>query len=185
MASKIYTIFDTETTGLLKHSLSSDDKQVRIIELAGVHMLADGTIVEEIELLFNPGIRLTDEIIGITGITNEKIADAKTWAEHSHEIAAFFSKGDALVAHNATFDADLIKMEMKRAGGIYSTFKFRDDQELICTVEATEFIKGKRLKLIDLYTHLFGEGFTGAHRAMTDVKALARITEQLILKGAI
>lgn len=182
MSSKLYTIFDTETTGLLKHSQASDDKQVRIIEFAGVHMLSDGTIVEEFERLVNPGVKLTEEIMSITNITQAEIDAAPTWQEQAQDVITFMSKADAFVAHNATFDMDLIMMEMKRAGVVY---EMRPDQELICTVEATEYMKGKRLKLIDLHMHLFGENFTGAHRAMTDVKALARITAQLIRMGAI
>jgi DNA polymerase III epsilon subunit-like protein len=185
MTEPIYTIFDTETTGLIKSSLAADDKQVRVIEFAAVHMLRDGTIVKEYETIINPGIKLTDEIKKITNITDEQVSAAKFFPEVAYEIASMLDGGNFIVAHNAMFDVQVVSMEMKRAGGIFSTFKPRKCQNIVCTIEATEFIKGKRLKLIDLYEMLFGEKFTGAHRAMTDVKALARITHQLILQEII
>jgi len=43
-------------------------------------------------------------------------------------------------------------------------------------------LKGYRLKLAQLYEHLFGETFPDAHRARNDVQALRRICVELCRK---
>ena len=49
----------------------------------------------------------------------------------------------------------------------------------ICTVEATIHLIGRRMTLSELYQHLFGDSFAGAHRARRDVEALVRCCVEL------
>jgi hypothetical protein len=49
----------------------------------------------------------------------------------------------------------------------------------ICTVEQTQHIKGFRLNLSGLHEFLFGEKFSGAHRAKVDVAALVRCSSEM------
>jgi DNA polymerase III epsilon subunit-like protein len=79
----------------------------------------------------------------------------------------FIEGHDEVVAHNLSYDKSMVDCEMKRAGLTV------DWPELICTVEATEHIKGHRLNLTSLHELLMGEAFSGAHRAEADVRALA------------
>ena len=54
---------------------------------------------------------------------------------------------------------------------------------LCCTVENTEWLHGHRLSLSALHEELFGEPFSGAHRARTDVAALTRCYLELVKRG--
>jgi len=52
-------------------------------------------------------------------------------------------------------------------------------------VQETEWIKGHRLSLSALHEELFGEPFSGAHRARVDVDALTRCFNELRQRGDI
>jgi DNA polymerase III alpha subunit (gram-positive type) len=80
-------------------------------------------------------------------------------------------EADAVVAHNLSYDMAVLSAEYKRFDcAAPPPFPW----ERICTVEATEYIKGYRLNLTGLHQYLFGETFTAAHSAEADVKAMAK-----------
>lgn len=176
-------IFDTETTGLLKASIVDLDKQPKIIELAAIKV-DDKTLeeVDRIEFLVQPGHELPKEIIKITGLTDEKLKDAKTFEHHYPKLVDFFLGEKYLVAHNISFDMGMLKNDLARIGRM-TQFPYPPVQ--ICTVNQTFKIKGYRLNLSALHQHLFGETFKEAHRAMTDVEALTRCVRELINKQMI
>lgn len=171
-------IFDTETTGLLKASIVDLDKQPKIIELAAIK-IDDKTLeeVDRIEFLVNPQHELPKEIIKITGLTDEKLKDAKTFEYHYEQLVDFFIGERFLLAHNIAFDIGMLKNDLARIGRM-TQFPYPPRQ--ICTVVQTNKIKGYRLNLSALHTHLFGETFKEAHRAMNDVEALTRCVRELI-----
>jgi DNA polymerase-3 subunit alpha len=169
--------FDTETTGLLENSLMPIEKQPHITELFMVKFDEHGTELGSFHSLFLPPVKLSDEIIKITGITPEMLEGAPAFRDRIAEIMAFMADADCLVAHNLSFDRDMLINEFTRAGGSI-TFG-----ELICTVEATEHLKGFRLSLSDLHEYLFGEKFEGAHRAEIDVRAMVRCFFELLNRG--
>ncbi len=86
---------DLETTGLEMH-------QDRIIEIGAVRV-TDGKIDGRFEALVNPGIPIPTDVVFLTGITNEDVADAPGIDDVLPSLIEFV--GDApLVAHNAPFD---------------------------------------------------------------------------------
>jgi DNA polymerase III epsilon subunit-like protein len=107
------------------------------------------------------------------------LADAPKFSEKAEELKALIESHDEVIAHNATFDMTMVDNEMKRCGLTVNW------PTVICTVEATEFMKGHRLKLANLHELLFGEVFLGAHRAENDVRALARCLLQLRAMGVV
>lgn len=172
-------IFDTETTGLLQPKIAPLIDQPSIIEFAGVVIDENLQIVEEVEFLCDPGFKISAEITKITGIKQEQLVGQKPFSEYADQIISLFSGCDEVVAHNLKFDYGMIDNELKRLG---------KDEELkwpkkICTVEKSYIIKGRRMKLTELHEHLFGIPFDGAHRAMVDVKALARCFVELRKRG--
>jgi DNA polymerase III epsilon subunit-like protein len=171
-------IFDTETTGLLKASIVDLDKQPNIIEFAAIK-LDDKTLdeVDRIEFLVHPQHELSKEIIKITGLTDEKLKDAKTFEHHYEKLVDFFIGERFLIAHNIAFDVGMLRNDLARIGR-QTQFPYPPRQ--ICTVVQTMKIKGYRLNLTALHTHLFGEAFKDSHRAMTDVEALTRCVKELI-----
>jgi len=161
-------IFDTETSDLIGNSLLPIDKLPRIIELFGLSLDENCEEVGAYHFLFDPGIKITEEITRITSITNEMVKGKPRFSESSEAIRDLIMDHEEVVAHNLSFDRQMVDIEMKRCGLEV------DWPILICTVEQSEFYRGHRLNLQALHELLFGEGFPNAHRAENDVRALAR-----------
>lgn len=164
-----FLLFDTETTDLVKTSLTNEANQPKVIEFYGCLCDDEGAIIRELDLLINPGFPLTDEIIRITGIKDDDLLGKPSFRDVCGDIASIIEDATHVVAHNLMFDFGVVSIEMKRAGRAIQWPMGR-----ICTVEETEHLKGTRLKLVDLHTHLFGEPFASAHRAKNDVMAMHR-----------
>lgn len=179
-------IFDTETTGLVKNRTLKLDQQPSIIEFyACLVNLKTGKIARELDLLIKPPKLLSDTpapgdkktITQITGITNAMLADAQPFSLHAKDIINMLTKAPLVIAHNASFDKEMIDIEAERLG-----FEVKWPR-IICTVEQTIAMKGYRLSLSALHQELFGEPFTGAHRAKVDVAALTRCCVELFKRG--
>ena len=101
--------FDTETTGL---DWGGDD---RIIELGAVEMLNHIPTGKTFRRLINPGRRVSEATIRITGITDEDLKDKPAF--HEDDVVGSFLEfvGDStIVAHNAAFDRGFLNAELKR-----------------------------------------------------------------------
>lgn len=178
-------IFDTETTGLVKNGGQPLAKQPHIIEFSGLLVEPDGKIVKELDFILDPGVTLDSIITKITGLTNADVKGKSKWSEKVDDVIDFFSQADRVVAHNLSFDRKMVDFEMERKfGDKVSEVKFWPADQ-VCTVEATEHLKGYRMSLTVLHEYLFNQPFEGAHRAMVDVKALTRCYVELVNRGVI
>ena len=175
-----YLIFDTETSGLIKNSLIPIEHQARLIEFFGHIVDEDGQTHEELEFMVDPGIPISDEITKITGIKPEDVIGKPRFIAEEGRVRAIIGRADAVVAHNLSYDWDIINTELRRCG---TADKVKWPVVRICTVQETEWIKGHRLSLSALHEHLFGEPFAGAHRARVDVAALTRCFLELKQRG--
>ncbi len=99
--------FDIETTGL-------NVTREEITEIGAV-VLRNGEIRERFQTFVDPGRKLPQEIIGLTGITDEMLKGAPEPAE---ALRAFldFVDGRTLAAHNAEFDIGFIREGCRKAG---------------------------------------------------------------------
>lgn len=176
-------LFDTETSGLVRNRTLKLDSQPEIIEFyACVCDLKKGRIIKEYDTLIKPAKPLLDKplpgdkktITEITGIDNKMLEKSKPFSAHIKAIASILSAAPVVIAHNASFDREMVEIELERCG--IKDFKW---PKLICTVEQTIHIKGFRLSMSNLHQELFGEPFTGAHRAKADVAALLRCCMEL------
>ena len=171
-------IFDTETTALIKNPLQPLDKQPQCIEYYATRL--DGVaLAGHYHYLMHPGRPLPADTIRITGITDDMLADAAPFCDYAQAIADQIEAADVVYAHNLSYDKAVLDFEMRRIG---RTIRWPRG---VCTVEATEYYRGHRMKLNDLHEYLFGEPFTGAHRAEVDVAALTRCVIELINRGEI
>jgi len=171
-------IFDTETTGLRLPRLASIKRQPFIIEYYGcVIDESTGSIVSEIDELISVPVPITKEITKITGIAPDDLEGKPRFELVAPRIKEQIESVDRVVAHNATFDRDMVDADMQRVGLSVQW------PEIVCTVEQTEWIKGHRLKLTDLHEYLFDDKFSGAHRAREDVAALVRCYCELRKRG--
>ena len=99
--------FDIETTGLKV-------TQEAITEIGAVR-LRNGEIVETFQTFVDPERRLTPEIIGLTGITDDMLRGAPKLKDALTAFLAF--AGDApLAAHNAEFDISFIRSGCRKCG---------------------------------------------------------------------
>jgi DNA polymerase III epsilon subunit-like protein len=164
----LYLFFDTETTGLIQSPLRPLDRQPHIIELFMIILDDEQNEVGRFHSLFKPPVPITPEIERITGISQHDLEGQPAFRDKLAEIITFMACADICIAHNASYDRQMLEFEFKRCNGAI------EFGEIFCTVEATEHIKGYRLNLQQLHEYLFGQKFENAHRAENDVLATAR-----------
>jgi DNA polymerase III epsilon subunit-like protein len=172
-------ILDTETTGLISNRTIPLDKQPEVIEFYGcnVDLETDEMNWELDYLIRNKLGPLSSEITRITGLTDADLIDKPFFEVGAPLLRAAIEGSDCVIAHNASYDREMIDMEFQRLGIKIAWPK------VLCTVEETLHYKGHRLKLAALYAHLFGDTFPGAHRARNDVAALRRCCIELFKRG--
>ena len=99
--------FDIETTGLKV-------TQEAITEIGAVR-LRNGEIVETFQTFVDPERRLTPEIIGLTGITDDMLRGAPKLKDALTAFLAFTGNAP-LAAHNAEFDISFIRSGCRKCG---------------------------------------------------------------------
>ena len=99
--------FDIATTGLKV-------TQEAITEIGAVR-LRNGEIVETFQTFVDPERRLTPEIIGLTGITDDMLRGAPKLKDALTAFLAF-AGGAPLAAHNAEFDISFIRAGCRKCG---------------------------------------------------------------------
>ena len=105
-----YVAFDLETTGL---SPEND----RIIEIGAV-ILKEGKEISRFQTFVDPGRKLSQTVVDLTGITDEMLQGAPTIEEVLPQFLDFV--GDRiLVAHNARFDTGFVRNACRRLGYEY------------------------------------------------------------------
>lgn len=173
--------FDTETTGLLAPKAADIIHQPFITEIFACKFdIETFEVIEEFETLINVPLKLKDEIVRITGITNEMLKDYKEFDFFAPQISNFFEGAEKIVAHNLMFDLEVLSRN-------YTRYKldeiFPEIKEKVCTVEMSYPMFNKRLKLGQLYEIATGEELKNAHRARNDVLANLKCYEWLISEG--
>jgi len=158
-------VLDFESTGL-------NTAKAKIIEVGAVK-LVDGTVVETFEQLVDPGEMLPPKITEITGITDASLRGQPSAAEVLPKLLAFI--GDApIAAHNASFDANLMRSELKRLGLSWN------GPVLDTLVYARKlYPKLKSFRLAALCKHL-GVSLKNAHRAVHDAAATAQCLARML-----
>lgn len=164
-----FVVFDLETTGLNSSPVSGN--MDRIIEI-GAYKIADGKICESFSTFINPQKKLSDEIVKLTGITEEMVADAPTYEQVMPDFYKFCS-GSILVGHNiAGFDFRFVDYYSSSLGYIY-------DRKMIDTIPLAQellFLSNYKLNTVaDKFNITFNH-----HRAIDDALATAKIFIELI-----
>jgi DNA polymerase III epsilon subunit-like protein len=168
----ISIVLDTETTGLLLPKGADLEKQPRIIELAFAR-LEHGKVVSQHEWLIDPECEIGEKITKITGIKQEDLEGKPKFREILADVEEAIAGADVLIAHNAPFDSGMLANELARC----ARTGFPWPTSVMCTVQEFYHLKGRRLKLGDLYELKLGKKMESAHRAMGDVMALVEILQ--------
>ena len=179
-------IFDTETSG--KADFKSPPEaphQPRLVQLAALLLGSDLETVAEFNVIIKPdGFVISPEVAAIHGIKHEYAEKHGIPERQALEIFKTFAEMSAtLVAHNIRFDG----IVLGRANHIHG-LSYKVPQPYCTMNAATNVCKlpggfGGNYKwptLQEAHQILLGESFDGAHDAMADVKACARVYEVLI-----
>ena len=157
-------IFDLETTGL-------DLVRDRIIQISYIKVMPDGEEQRE-NLLINPDKAIPQEVVELTGISNDDVADAPTFKQVAQQLNEKM-QGCVFAGYNSNhFDIPMLAEEFLRAGIDFDFSKCR-------LIDAqTIFHKMERRNLAAAYKFYCGrkmeEDFT-AHRADEDTEATYRV----------
>lgn len=156
MTNQRLSIVDVETTGL-------DARIDRIIELAIIRV-EDGQVVERFSQLINPGVTVSPFITGHTGITNQMLSRAPSFADAAPKFEHLLDNG-LFIAHNAGFDFSFLKEEYRRLGRIFALPRQ-------CTAQLSrQLFPGYRRHGLDHIISRFKLDCPRRHRALDDAEA--------------
>ena len=160
----MFAILDIETTG-------GSPKTEKITEIA--IFFHDGEkVVDEWSTLLNPEKNIPYFITGLTGITNEMVADAPKFYEVAKELVEL-TEDHTIIGHNVNFDYSFIKSEFKRLGFDY-------DRKTLCTVKLSRKIfPGHKSYSLGKICKDLGITITDRHRAAGDALATVKLFEML------
>ena len=154
-------VFDIESTG-------TTPRKDRIIELAAVKLMPDGTEISKCWLM-NPGVKIPPETTKIHGITDEIVKDCPTFADKADEIFAFFEGCDLSGFNADRFDIPCLEEEFARVGKNFAPSSRRhvDVQRIYHRMEPRDLSAAVRFYL--------GRDHTGAHGAEADARATLEV----------
>ncbi len=169
LKSNTFVVFDLETTGL--NSSPASGNMDRIIEI-GAYKVENGEITQCFSTFVNPQRKLSQEIVKLTGISEEMLKDAPTCEEVMPDFYKF-CYGSILVGHNiVNFDYKFVDYYCGKSGynlerKIIDTFPLA--QELL-------FLSNYKLNTVaDKFNITFNH-----HRATDDALATAKVFIELI-----
>lgn len=176
----MYLFFDTETNGLPKNykaSMFDVDNWPRVVQLGWIFLSEDLKTKSENKFFIKPDgwtIPREDFFLDRNHTTERCEAEGQPMSIVLQMLIKDIERSKYMVAHNVAFDHNVLGAEMIRykAKATVKTTK-------ICTMEIGtdicqipgQYGKFKWPKLEELYRHLFGEDFIGAHDALSDCQA--------------
>lgn len=190
--------FDTETTGFPDYRMPPDhESQPAIVQIACLLMDDDGierTSASMVVQVIDREIpKSAADVHGITTEISQKFGVYPTAALYLWDRLA--QMADTIVAHNVKFDRTIIECAWTKHNPAFratpSDFSSRHaGKHWFCTMDAATpvvnlpptarmlavgFNKPKAPKLEECIMHFFGESLSGAHDALVDVRATARL----------
>ena len=160
---KDYVCLDLETSGLYP-------RLDKIIEIGAVRV-KDGVAAEHFQTFVNPGRRLAEHTVAITGITDRDLESAPYIEEALPEFLAFAGELP-LLGHSVMFDYSFMKKAAVNQGLSF-------ERSGVDTLKlARKFLPDLESKNLGFLCRHFGISHT-AHRALGDAMATQRLYEVL------
>ncbi len=148
---------DLETTG----ATATHDRVTEV----GVVTVDRGRLVDEWSTLVNPGMSIPPAIQSLTGITNDMVRPAPSFAEIARTLRERL-EGRLFVAHNARFDYGFLKNEFRRIGVAFGP-------KVLCTVKLSRRLyPSERRHNLDALLARHDIACAARHRALGDARAL-------------
>ena len=183
-------IYDTETDGLVHGDLPPEHPlQPHLVQLGCVLADDDGRERAAVSLIVRPeGWAIPEAAFRAHGISTEEAV--RCGVPHAVAVAAFTqlrALADTLAVHNAPFDRLVMAAAIARTGRQSAS---PGPLRHLCTMQmaapivnlpptdrmrAAGFTKPKPPSLSEAYRAFFGEELVGAHDALVDARACARI----------
>jgi DNA polymerase-3 subunit epsilon len=161
----MYAIVDIETTG--GHASANGITEIAIV-------LYNGRETEgRYHTLVNPGVAIPRFITVLTGITNEMVAEAPSFAEIAGNIFNLL-EGRVFIAHNVNFDYSFVRYHLMEAG-------FDLNSRKLCTVRMSRKVfPGLASYSLGNLCRQLHISITNRHRAMGDALATVQLFELLL-----
>ena len=150
--------FDIESTGL---NVIRD----RILQIAIIKYFANGREPEELSMLINPGIPISEEAMRVHGITPKDVANKPTFPQVARKIFDFIGNADLAGYNSNRFDVPMLLEEFDRAGLDFDIERRRtiDVQRIFYKMEPRNLRAALRFYC--------DKEMENAHDALADVKA--------------
>ena len=161
---KSYIAFDVETTGL-------NPQENEIIEI-GALKVRDGKVAERFTEFIHPLCPISPQITGLTGITNDMVADARPRKQVVSDFINF-CEDDVLIGHNVSFDYSFMKSSAAKDG---MSFEKLGIDTLRIAQKVHSGLDSKSLGRLCEYYHIENKS---AHRAYHDALATAKLYQTL------
>ena len=194
-------LFDTETTGLPDwRKPAADASQPAITQLAMILCTDEGREVASASMLVQPmGKQIQAEAAAITGITQDLAETCGTYPGAALYLwDRWMQMAHTIVAHNVKFDRLIIEaswathspLRNSKVPKLCDRLLVDGERKWFCTMDAASplvnlpptarmvaagFNKPKPPKLSEAIKFFFDEDLEGAHDALVDVRACARI----------
>jgi len=193
-------VFDTETSGFVHKDLPPEHAaQPHLVQLAALLIEEDGTERASVSVIVKPnGYTIPEAASNVHGITTDL---AHRYGIPLAVAVSLFTnlraRSDELVAHNEEFDDLVLKAAISRVGAkpkhpgpMLRTCTMRAASPVVripptAKMRAAGFMHHKPPSLTECVEFLFKEKLDGAHDAMVDCRACARVYFALREQGAI
>ena len=164
----MYAIIDVETSGM-----GATNNKITDIAI----IIHDGQkIIDEFQSLVNPERKISRRVTQLTGIDNEMVKYAPKFYEIAKQVYQM-TEDLVFVAHNVSFDYNVIKGEFEALGGTFI-------RKQLCTVRtARRLIPGSKSYSLGNICEDLNIEITQRHRAYGDALATAKLFDILLDKS--
>ena len=151
-----YVLIDLETTGV--NSRADKITEICAMKVRNNLVVREGGVFNT---LINPGIRMPDEVVKLTGITNEMVANAPRFENIASALWDFL-EGEIIVGYNVkTFDSNFLYDAFIQFGKVFNN-------DYIDLLDLTRpLIPTEKHRLGDICKY-YDIGYDAAHRAYFD-----------------
>ncbi|MEQ8910064.1 MAG: 3'-5' exonuclease [Vicingaceae bacterium] len=160
----MFSIIDIEATG-------GNAKQGKITEVA-IYRHNGIEVVDRFSSLVNPEMKIPPYVQRLTGISNEIVAEAPSFAALTDSISSI-TQDTIMVAHNVKADYSFIKAEFEAVGKNFH-------KERLCTLQLSrEMLPGMDSYSLGKLCRSLDIPLKGHHRADNDALATVLLFEKL------